>query len=71
MWPLLPPGNIAPMFYKLLCASFAMKTYDYGQYFCFCHKTKCTAAGKTLGQHFLGQFMATCQKSGESELKGS
>ena len=30
----IPSGNIAPMFYPLLCASFAIKTYDYGQHFC-------------------------------------
>ena len=28
------------MFYPLLCASFTIKTYDYGQDFCFYYKTK-------------------------------
>ena len=27
----IPSGNVAPMFYPLLCALFAIKTCDYGQ----------------------------------------
>ena len=57
------------MCYLLLCASVATKTYDYGQEFHFYHKTKWKAADKTLEQHFLKEFKATCKNSDESELK--
>ena len=69
MWPGIPSGNVAPMFYSLLYTSCAIKTCDYRQDFRFYHKTKCKETGKTLGQLFLKEFKATCKNSGESELK--
>ena len=50
MWPCIPSGNVAPVFYPLLCALLAIKPYNYGQDFCFYHKTKRKAADKTLQQ---------------------
>ena len=47
---------------------FVIKTYDYGQDFHFYHKTKRKATDKTLEQHFLKKFKATCKNS-ESQLK--
>ena len=41
------------MFYLLLCASFATKTYNYEQDFHIYHKTKRKAVDKTLGQGLL------------------
>ena len=65
----IPSGNVAPMSYPLLCASFVIKTNDYGQDFRLYLKTKRNAADKTLGQRFLKEFKATCKNSSESELK--
>ena len=45
------------------------ETCDYGQDFCFYHKTKRKATDKTLEQHFLKEFKATCKNTSESELK--
>ena len=42
--------------------------YDFGQDFCFYHRTKCKAADKTLKQCFLKEFKAAYKKFGESEL---
>ena len=67
MWPWIPSGNVAPMFYPLLFI--CNRNYDYGQNFPFYHKTKCKAADKTLEQSFLKEFKATGKKSGESEPK--
>ena len=47
----------APMFYLLLCASFTIKSHDYGQDFHFHHKMKYDSADKTLEQRFLKEFM--------------
>ena len=52
----------------MLCFQ-VIKTYDYGQDFCFHHKTKHKTVDTTLEQHFLKEFKATCKNSGESELK--
>ena len=60
---------MAPLLYLLFSASFAIKTYDYGQHFYFYHKTKCREMDKTLEQGSLKEFKATCKTSGESELK--
>ena len=57
------------MFYLLLCASFTIKSHDYGQDFHFYHKTKCNSVDKTLEQRFLKELKATCKNSVESELK--
>ena len=45
-WPSTPLGNIAQMFYSLLCASFTIKSSDNGQDFCFYLKMNHKAAGK-------------------------
>ena len=57
------------MFYLLVCASFAIKTYDCGQDFRFYQKTMCKGADKTSEQRFLKEFKATSKNSGECELK--
>ena len=49
------------MFYPLLCASFAIKSYDYGKDVRFLHKTKCQAADKIVERGFLKKFKATCK----------
>ena len=46
MWPWIPLGSVAPMFYLSFCALFPIKTYHYGEDFLFYHKTKCKAADK-------------------------
>ena len=69
MWPRIPSGSVAPMFYALLCTSFAIQTYDIGQDFPFYHKPKCKAVDETLEPGFLKEFKATGKRSGESELK--
>ena len=54
MWPWIASGNIVPMLYPLLCASFAIKNYDYGQDFCFYHKTLKRALREnscSMGEH--------------------
>ena len=58
------------MFYLLLRASFAIKTYDLcnGQDFHFYHKMKRKAADNTLEQCFLKEFKATFKNPGEAEL---
>ena len=68
MWPCIRSGNVlAPMFYALLCASFAIKSCDYGQHFRFCYKTRRKATDKTLEPRFLKEFKATRKlSSGES-----
>ena len=56
MRPCIPSGNVAPMFYPLLCTSFAIKSNDCGQDFHFCHKMKHKAADKALKKCFLQEF---------------
>ena len=52
MWPLVPSGNInyQIVFYLLLCASFAIKTYSMimAKISIFYHKMKRKAVDKTL-----------------------
>ena len=45
-----------------------MQTCDYEQDFHFYHKMKCKTADKTLEQHFLKEFKATCKNPGNPEL---
>ena len=61
--------NVVLMFYPLLNALFALKTYDYEQDFCLYHKMMCKAADRTLGQHFLKEFSPdTCKNSSKCEF---
>ena len=59
-------STVASMIYLLFCASFALKTYHYGQDVCYFHKTKRKAALKQL---FMKTFEATCKNSAESNQK--
>ena len=54
----IPSGNVAPMSYPLLCASFAIKTCDHGQDVCFNHKMKHKVADKTSELCFVKEFKA-------------
>ena len=44
MQPWIPSGSVAPMFYPQLCASFAIKTYDYGKVPVLSQKVACEQA---------------------------
>ena len=68
MRPLIPSGKILSV---TLCASFAIKTYDYGQHFCFYLKTKRKIAHKTLKRGFLKEFKATFKTSNTIEFLAS
>ena len=69
MWPLISSGNIASMFYLLLCASFCDKNGNLAHNNRFLLHMKRKTADKTLEQHFLKKFKAACKNSSESELK--
>ena len=56
-WCLLQ--TLPHLFYPLLCASYAIKTHDYGQSFDFYHK----ATDKTLGQCFLKELKVIFKKA--------
>ena len=63
----IPLQNVAPMF--SCCFALCDKIYDYEQDFSFSHKMKRKASDKTLEQHFLKEFKATCKNCSEPELK--
>ena len=60
MWPSIPSGNVAPVFYLLLYALSATKTYDSGQNVRFYHNTKPKAVDKTLKERLLKKLKAMC-----------
>ena len=69
MWPPMPPGNVPPVFYLLLCASFCDKNGNIPHNHMFLAQMKHKAMDKMLGQHFLKEAKARYQISGKSELK--
>ena len=56
-------------FIHCLALCFVIKTEILPIIIGFLLQTKNKAADKTLEQHFLKEFKATCEKSGESEIK--
>ena len=68
LWPRFPSGNVAPIFYSLLCASFCDKNRNLAHSHRFLLQIN-EAADKTLEQCFLKEFKASCKNSDESELK--
>ena len=69
MWPWIPSGDVAVMFYPLRCTSFCDKNGDLVHNHRFLLYTKHKAVDNILGQRFLKEFKATCKNSCESERK--
>ena len=69
MWPWIPSGNVASIFYILLCASFCDKNGNLANIHRFLFQMKRKTEDKTLEQHFLKKLKVTCKNSSESELK--
>ena len=65
----IPPGNVPPVFYLPLYASFCDKKRKISHNHWFLVQMKHKAMDKTLGQHILKEAKARYQISSKSELK--